>query len=80
MHLNPAQYVVHCFGGVRKAGIALGRTASAISKWNKSDKNFGCGGRIPSRMQEVILEVARIKKLDITAQDLVLGREVADVK
>ena len=80
MHLNPAEYVVHCFGGVRKAGKALGRTASAVSKWNRSDKNLGCGGRIPSRMQDVILQVAKIQGLDITAEDLVLGREVEDKK
>jgi hypothetical protein len=79
MHLTPAEYVVEIFGGVRKAGVALGRTASSISKWKKSDKNGGCGGRVPSRMQEVVLQVARIKKLDITAEDLINGRDVADV-
>lgn len=78
MHLTPAEYVINVFGGVRKSGRALGRTASAISKWTRSDKNGGCGGRIPSRMQEIILQVARIQKLDITPEDLVTGRDVSE--
>ncbi len=78
MHLSPAEYVIHVFGGVRKAGRALGRTGSAISNWNRSRKNGGCGGLIPSRMQEVVLQVAEINGLDIKPEDLISGREVIE--
>lgn len=78
MHLNPAEYVVYVFKGVRKAGLALGRSAAAVSKWNKSKKNKGSGGRIPSVAQLSILKVAKKRGLDITPEDLVIGREVKE--
>lgn len=78
MHLNPAEYVVRVFGGVRKSGEAIGRSAAAVSKWNKSKKNKGSGGRIPSVAQLAILKVAKRRGLDITPQDLIFGREVKE--
>ena len=80
MHLTPAEYVVHVFGGVRKAGRALGRSGGAVSNWNKSQKNGGCGGLIPTRMQSIVLQIAKIQGLDITTEDLISGREVSETK
>jgi len=76
MQLSPAQYIIYVFGGVRKAGLAIGRSAAAISKWNKSKKNKGTDGRIPGPAQMDILNVAMRRKLDITADDLIHGRKV----
>lgn len=68
--LNPAEYIIRVFKGVRATGRAVGRAPGNVSKWRKS-------GRIPSAVQEKILEVAKEKKLDIRPGDLVAGREVA---
>lgn len=76
MHMNPAQYVVHVFGGVRKTAKEIGRSPSSVSKWNKPCARKGCGGMLPRLAQEAVLHVAKIKKLDITPDDLMYGRDV----
>jgi len=78
MHLNSAEYVIKVFGGVRKAGIAIGRSASAVSKWNKPNSEKGSDGRIPSIAQLAILKVAKRRGLDITPEDLIFGREIKE--
>jgi hypothetical protein len=67
MPKNPAQYVIHVFGGVRATARALGLGKSAISRWNKR-------GLIPSTAQKLVLEKAQEKGLDLSCRDLVLGR------
>jgi hypothetical protein len=76
MHLNPAQYVVKVFGGVRKTAREIGRSPSSVSKWNKPVAAKGLGGEIPRLSQRAVLHVAKIKKLDITAEDIIFGRDV----
>lgn len=70
MQLSPANYIIHIFGGVRPAGRAIGRDASAICQWRKK-------GRIPSKAQQEILEIAKRYVLDITPDDLISGRVVS---
>lgn len=69
--LSPAEYVIKVFGGVRKTAAALGYVPSAISKWR-----WQGGGNIPTVAQELIYDIAREQGLDITAEDLIKGREV----
>lgn len=76
MHLNPAQYVIYIFNGVRATARAVGRSPSSVSKWQKPRDNRGCGGGIPSAVQLVILEQAKKLNLDITPKDLLFGRNV----
>lgn len=70
MELSPAEYIIHVFGGIRPAGRAIGRDGSAISQWKKK-------GRIPSKAQQEILEIAKRYALDITPDDLISGRVVS---
>ncbi len=76
MHLPPAEHVIAVFGGVRKAGRALKYQASTVSSWRPKGR---CKGRIPSKAMGRILQVARRRQLDITANDLLLGRDVPDL-
>lgn len=76
MHLSPAEYVIKVFGGVRKTARAIGRTAPSISKWQKARDNKGTGGRVPTAAAEIILQIAQRDSLDITASDLLLGRDI----
>lgn len=76
MFLNPAQYVVHVFGGVRATARAIDRYAGTVSKWNSPKTKQGAAGKIPSGEYLHILNVARGSKLDITPDDLINGREV----
>lgn len=69
--LNPVEYTIKQFGGVRALARALGIDPSTISKWRKPR-----GGvyYIPSKFFGHIMRRAQKQKLDITIEDLVHGR------
>ena len=66
---NPYQVVIEEFGGVRALGRAINKDPSGISKWGKL---HGC---IPATVQKKVLEKAWELNLNISAYDLVMGRE-----
>jgi hypothetical protein len=74
--MSPAEYVIHVFKGVRKTARVLGYDPTAISKWRVPKERKGCGGEVPRSAQKKILEKAREMNLDITAEDLIFGREI----
>lgn len=76
MNLTPAQILVLRFGGVRKTARAIGRSPAAVSKWTKNETREGLKGTIPSAVQPHILMLARKLGLDLTAEDLILGRKL----
>ena len=80
MHVSPAQHVITQFKGVRAAARALGRTPGTISNWRRPVSKKGNGGEIPSGIMRKIMEVAHLKKLDITPHDLVFGRNIKKAK
>lgn len=80
MQTTPTEYVIMVFKGVRSLGRALKCNPSTISRWKKSVEEGGCGGNIPSGAQRKILELARKNKLDITPNDLMLGRKIRTKK
>lgn len=79
MRLNPAEYVIKMFSGVRPLARAIKKSPSTVCLWrtNRSRKN-GQKGRIPSSSHLPILKQAEVRGLDITADDLIYGREVTD--
>lgn len=76
MQMTPAEYVIHTFKGVRATARAIGRAPSSVSKWPKPKADKGCDGLVPSAAQKAILEKARELSLDITAEDLIFGRQI----
>ena len=66
---TPVQVVIEEFGGVRALGRAIHKDPSAISKWAN---RHGC---IPATEQKKVLEKAWELNLNISAYDLVMGRE-----
>jgi len=74
MHMTPACYAIHVFGGVTQLAKAIGKDASRVSRWQR-DRAKADGG-IPPDAQRRILEIAKERNLDIKAEDLILGREV----
>lgn len=76
MHLTPAQYVIRVFKGVRATARALERSPSSVSKWTKPKASRGTDGNIPGTAQRTILQKARELQLDITANDLLFGRDI----
>ena len=77
MRLSPAEYVIRTIGGVRKTARAIGRQPSTVSAW-RNEK--GTRGEIPRSVQKSILIYARSEGLDITAEDLIVGRLVLSNK
>lgn len=74
MHMDPAQYVVSVFGGVCALARAIGKTPGRVSHWRRT-------GRIASDdVKRRVLAVARERGLDLTADDLLDGREVDTAK
>lgn len=68
--IPPGALVVQAFGGVRKLARLLGVDPSTISRWSST-------GRVPSGMQRQVLQLAWDTGVDLTAHDIVWGREVA---
>jgi hypothetical protein len=67
--IPPSRLVVAAFGGVRPMARLLACDASTVSRWSKT-------GLVPSVWQRPILELAWTKGIDLTAHDIVFGREV----
>ena len=64
MKKKPKDIVVAALGGVRATARALGLTPGAVSKWR---------GKVPQGHHERLLEIAKEKRLDITAEMLICG-------
>jgi transposase-like protein len=78
MKLTPADYVIKIFGGVRATARTLNRTPSTISKWRHYQSKYAPKGTLPSNAIPQILKKAQELQLDITAEDLIEGREVVE--
>lgn len=68
--IPPGILVVQVFGGVRKLARLLEIDPSTVSRWQST-------GRIPSGMQREVLQLAWDEGLDLTAHDIVWGREAS---
>lgn len=75
--LSPAEHVIRTIGGVRKTARAIKRQPSSVSAWRSPN---GTRGEVPRSAQKSILKYAGQHNLDITATDLLFGREVAGAK
>ena len=80
MHLNPVAYAVRTFGGTCGLARAIGVERWVVAKWKQPAGVWRYGeGDLPSgEVQRKILQAAREKNLDLTAEDLINGREIAE--
>ena len=69
IYFTPVDYVIRTFGGVRATARAIGVPFQTVFTWRKS-------GLLPAWQQKRILAIARAQTLDITAEDLILGRSI----
>ena len=70
-HCEPAAAVVAKLGGVNSLARDLGGTPGMVSRWIYRADAGGTGGRIPSRHHRKILEIAKAKKVKLTAADII---------
>lgn len=66
--LTAVDLVISTFGGVRKLARAIARDPAAVSRWQRS-------GVIPTSIQRRILELAWERGHDLTANDVIFGRD-----
>lgn len=73
MKKTPADIVIEAFGGVRETARQLARSPNAVSLWRKPPP-AGISGRVPGILHREILRLAKLRRLDISADDLIRGR------
>ena len=66
---TPVQILIKEFGGVRVLARAVHRDAASVSRWQKGD------GLVPTNMQKKVLETAWDNNINISAHELIFGRE-----
>lgn len=77
MHtITPAAYVISLFGGIRPLARDLDVEPSTVWRWKEPAAAGGSDGQIPRTMQGRLLDIAKARGLDLTAEDLIRGREV----
>lgn len=67
--MNPAKYVFEILGSIRETARVVGKNPGTVCRWGQSKE-----GRIPSECMGLLLKHAKKQRLDITAEDLILGR------
>lgn len=75
VYLTPSKLVILLFGGVRPLARLLNKTQSSVSKWQKSDD-----GDVPGKCHRQILDIAKKRGIELTAEDLVFGRVIKKEK
>ncbi len=68
MRFSPASWAIRQFGGASVLARAVGCQRHDVSHWKAAE-------RIPSRRLPAVLEAAKQRGLDVTAEDLIRGRE-----
>ena len=66
---TPVQLLIKEFGGVRALARAVHRDAASVSRWQKGD------GLVPTSMQKKVLETAWDNNINISAHELIFGRD-----
>lgn len=69
MAWNPASKIIDLFGGEASVSEITETSYTAPYRWQSSLDKGGTGGRIPSRHIPKLLEAAREKNLNLTADD-----------
>ncbi len=69
--------VIATFEGIEKVAEICGINPSQVYRWRYARDKGGCGGIIPSKHHQCLLEAARLRELDLQPADLVVAREVA---
>lgn len=72
--VSPAEYVIRSLGGVRPTARAIGRHWTSVAAWRWPKSRKGTDGQVPDKCHHTILKIAQERGLDITPNDLILGR------
>ena len=65
---TPVQLLIAEFGGLRLLARKIGRDCGSVCRWQKS-------GLVPTSMQKKVLETAWDNNINISAHELIFGRD-----
>lgn len=71
--MTPAETVIQAFGAYKLAE-ALQIAPSTVYRWSYDKSRDGCGGQIPRRYFELIMDAAKKTGTAVTKKQLELGR------
>lgn len=73
---TPAEIVIARFGGVRALARLVEKDPSTVHRWRLPVERGGTAGRVPSYLQEKVLDLATKHSVALTADDLIRGSTV----
>lgn len=78
MDMNPAKTIIDYLGGAKLTAMIVGKHPSRVYRWAYPlDKREGCGGIIPLRDQQRILEYCVENSIDLTRDDFFSCNRIA---
>lgn len=78
MDMEPAKTIIEYLGGVRAVASIVGKHPSRIYRWTYPvDKREGCGGIVPLRDQQHILDFCDANGIDLVRDDFFSRDRVA---
>lgn len=72
-NIAPANLVIERFGGVRPLARLLNKNQSTIHRWKMPTEAGGLGGRIPSKAQIEILNLAEKHGILLLPEEIITG-------
>jgi hypothetical protein len=75
VYLTPSKLVILLFGGVRPLARLLDKKPSSISQWQ-----ITADGGVPRKCHVKLLELAKKRSVELSAEDLVFGRTLSPNK
>lgn len=66
---TPAERIFEKFGGPHEVASVLHLSVPRVKRWTYPEDKGGTGGRIPSKHQQVLLDEARERGVDLSPAD-----------
>lgn len=79
-HLSPAEFLILRLGGVRAVARVVGRHHTRVARWARPRAKGGHDGQIPRALMPIILDFAESEGVDLTAIDLIRGRDLPEAE
>lgn len=77
---DQARTIIDRFGGFPAVAQALGVDVTRVYRWTYPKDRGGTGGTIPARHYPALLEEARRRAIDLTADDLIKTHSAANAR
>jgi hypothetical protein len=73
-NISPARVVIRAFDNASRLADLLGLDRSTVGRWDAPEIKGGTDGDVPGKYHRRILELARERKIKLTADEIIFGR------